>query len=319
MTDWLISVGTGKNQLPLIRCAKEMGYNVVGLDKNPNKSEVDDYLQISTYEYTEAYKKVLDLPYKSDLKGIFARVSGPAVTMQSFLAERLMLPSTNAKIAEMSVSKCVLREEAVNRKVETILGKSVSTVSSLEPIYPVVVKPNQSLFGKENVYLANNFDELNQGFTKAVTESYDNKVEVQDFIPGEDICFLCVFHLGKIIWYFPYQEHVEMKEGKFSGKGISGPLINFQSENKILNSIERQTFNLCITGFVFFCFRMDNQNCFKLYELNPGLCGDKIADELLPEIWPGFDFFRADIELCVGNLPNFPDKNLVTERVYVET
>ena len=91
MTEWLISVGTGNNQIPLIRKARELGYKIIGLDRSPNKQEIDEWLKISTYDYSEAFSRILHLQKKKNFKGVLARVSGPAVKMQSFLAEGLAL------------------------------------------------------------------------------------------------------------------------------------------------------------------------------------------------------------------------------------
>ena len=109
-----------------------------------------------------------------------------------------------------------------------------------------------------------------------------------------------------------------MENGKFIGRSVSAPVWNFKLEKSILKAIIRLTENMYISGFVFFCFRVNELKSFKLYEINPGLCGDKIADELLPKLWPNYSFFEADVHLCVGNLPKFPEKTLFTEGENIE-
>ena len=318
MTDWVVSVGTGDNQLPLIRKAKELGYKVIGLDKKPKIEEVDEYFQISTYDYVEAYSAISKFMDVKSIRGVVARVSGPAVRTQSFLADNLSLPSTGSKIAEMSFSKSVLRQESVKSGVETINGKSFSKGLLMEPHYPSVVKPNQPLFGKKNVYLVNNRMEFELAVQKAAQESFDDQVEIQDYVYGDDIGFLCAFHFGKIIWQFAYQEHVVVQKGQFMGRAVSAPVKKLMLDSIILEAIAKITKNLNISGFVFFCFRMSDMKSFKLYEINPGLCGDKIADEMLPKLWPNYNFFEADIQLSVGKVPNLPDKSSLKKEHYIE-
>ena len=43
-----------------------------------------------------------------------------------------------------------------------------------------------------------------------------------------------------------------------------------------------------------------------MYEANPGLCGDNIADQLLKNLWPGFDPFSAEISAVCSRTIEYP-------------
>ena len=120
MVNWLVSVGTGPNQISLIRAAKKLGYKVIGIDQKPNEFEIDKSIPISTYDWQTARDYVLEMSATYDIKGIFSRVSGPAVKMQNVLAGALSLPSSGSKIAAMSIGKNTLKEEAQKVNVNMI-------------------------------------------------------------------------------------------------------------------------------------------------------------------------------------------------------
>lgn len=318
MTEWLISVGTGTNQIPLIRSAKELGYKVMGLDRYPNEKVVDDFIPLSTYDYAEAYVQVAKAAKKHNFKGVLSRVSGPAVVTQSYLAERLALPSTSSKISSMSVAKSTLRKEATRAGVDTIKGQNYLSGQNIKPVYPCVVKPNQPLVGKKNVYLVNNLNKFIEARQKAAAESYDGQVEIQEFTEGDDIGFICAYHCGKLIWHMVYKENVGFVDGRCVGGTVSTTSLAARLENQILREITRFSESFGTSGFVFYSFKVSGSGNFKLYEVNPGLCGDNIADKLLPALWPTFDFFKADVQLCVGKLPQFPGPSIPKEREYIE-
>ena len=125
MSNWVVVIGTGPSQEPLISNAKKLGFKVAGIDKNPNSNIIDYPISISTYDYDKALNAVKSLPFISKIKGIIARVSGPANLTSAKISEYLNLPSPTLEIAKMSTSKSYLRKVAQDIGVSTIQGSNL--------------------------------------------------------------------------------------------------------------------------------------------------------------------------------------------------
>ena len=80
---------------------------------------------------------------------------------------------------------------------------------------------------------------------------------------------------------------------------IFGPLINDEIRSIILKKAIKFCYELNASGFIFFSFRLNDQNESILYEVNSGLCGDGIADKLLPAIFPNHNFFEIEIKFSL--------------------
>jgi hypothetical protein len=57
-------------------------------------------------------------------------------------------------------------------------------------------------------------------------------------------------------------------------------------------------------GFAFFSFRVSTSGDLFLYEVNPGLAGDRIVEDLLAPTFPKTDFFELDIRVMTGTQIN---------------
>ena len=55
---WIIVVGTGTSQEPLIKKSKEKGFKVLGIDRNPNYKIIDRAIKFSTYEYKKVIEEI---------------------------------------------------------------------------------------------------------------------------------------------------------------------------------------------------------------------------------------------------------------------
>lgn len=319
MNDWLISIGTGISQEPLILSAKKLGYKVAGVDQNPNELIVDHTIKISTYEYDLILKEISRLPFKNNINGVIARVSGPAILTAAKISGFLGLPTYTVEIAEMSVSKSCLRQVCEKEGIISVQGHHYEHLPKWIDEQDLVVKPDQPIVGKKNVFRVKNEKEFKKAFKLAAEESFNGFVECQKFEQGIDIGLVVATLNGKIIWNFLFEEIVDEKDGNFIGKGVRAPAkeIGEDIHKKIIESAEKVIGSLKPSGFIFFSYRLIEPNIFKLYEINPGLCGDNIVDVLFKKIWPDCNFYEFDVKLATNFLPNLPDTSNLIEAEHI--
>lgn len=306
---WVISVGCGPNQVPLIRAAKNYGYSVVGIDRSPAIDLVDIAIPISTHSKRDVIAELGKAGKYPEFEGVLCRSSGPAVETAFAIAENYSLRFAGQAVVECSISKWHLFNWANKNRIPTIPTlRCKELVTVPEGWVEMVVKPAVPLYGKKNVFLVRGADQMAPAIDKASEESLDGHSIVQPFVPGEDVGFVALSREGKVIWSAFYQEYTSFKDGAVSGLGVTSLRDGFdvQVKKQIHQSAEVILSRSISSGFVFFSFRCANSGGPMLYEVNPGLCGDELADKLLPAMWPGVDFFTMDVAAMTGRSLEFP-------------
>ena len=312
---WILSIGTGVSQQPLIEAAKKRCLRVLGVDICPNYNLVDKALPISTYEAHQVTKAVSALKDKMNFVAIISRTSGPAVFTVANAAHCLKLPSINFDFANISVSKSELRLAAKRRNVPTFDEVDVEPfIKHMKPL-DVVVKPDQPIFGKKNVFHVKNHDQYLYAKAKAAGESVNGKIECLKFCGGRDITIVMAYSNGKCLWEFVFEEIVVKTEGRFLGQRVTTPVKKINKKTRDLLSFYSNRFlaGWVLTGHIFLTFRLSDNSKLRLYEVNSGLGGDGIVEKLFSSLWPSFDFFDIELQLSLGMKPEFPSND------YVET
>lgn len=125
---YIVSVGAGKNQLPIIKRLKEKGYQVLAFDRDENaigKKYCDIYAAISTWDYEKAYEwiKTLNL----SINGIVALTCSKATYTQHYLIEKLNLKNgIPTDIVKISLDKQQMLNKlglSFNISEETLLSR----------------------------------------------------------------------------------------------------------------------------------------------------------------------------------------------------
>lgn len=306
MREWIISIGTGSAQQPLIAAARRQGLRILGVDRVARPEVVDQVLVLSTYDSDAVLAAVADLPQRQSIGAVLARTSGPAVLTAARLADFLGVPSCGTGLAAASVAKSALREAAEAVGVATVGGRRCSEL----PLWPVdgdwVVKPDQPVFGKRNVYRVLNADELTVAFAAAAAESLNAQVECQPYHAGRDIGVVQLWRAGQCLWQTIYEELVVVREGRFQGAGVRAPVegLPLATQTGLSAAAARLSCYWGVEGFVFFSFRVTSGGLPLLYEANPGLCGDGLVDRLFPALWPDCDFYALDVAVMRGEEPD---------------
>lgn len=306
---WVISVGCGPNQVPLIIAAKNCGYSVIGIDRTPATSLVDISIPLSTYSTKDVIAELNEAGKYSKFEGVLCRSSGPAVETAFAIAKNHTLLSAGRAVVECSVSKWNLYSWAKTNAIPTIPTlRCTDLVAAPDDWGEVVVKPAVPVFGKKNVFLVKGADQMAPAIDKARKESLDGHSIVQPFVPGEDVGLVTLSRKGEILWSAFYQEYTSFEGGALVGIGVTSLPNNFdaQLKKRALAHAKVMLNQSYASGFVFFSFRCAPSESPLLFEVNPGLCGDDLADKLLPAMWPDVDFFKIDVAAMTGRAIELP-------------
>ncbi len=308
----VLSIGAGGGQLPLIRAAHGLGYQVVAVDRSPSaeaRTLLAETILVSTYDSETVLAQLAALKQRFDFRAVLTRSSGPALLTAARVAESLGLAGIPASFAQAAVYKSALRAQAELLGIATPAGVCLSDASLPGFPLPWVVKPDMPLVGKQNVYKVDDAASFRQAYVAARAESYNDTVEVEAYIAGLDLGYMAMIQQGQIKFGLLYDEFAAFQHGKVQGLGVAGPSV---FENTSIASRCHAVAQRLIThwhyqaGFAFFSFRLTEQGELLLYEVNPGLCGDAIADQLLPAIWPGFNAFVSEVKLATAVAPELP-------------
>lgn len=298
----VISIGAGHGQQPLIKAAVRLGYDVVAVDRALSdvcRSDITHVVELSTYEADAVTEALLALKDQFDFCGVIARTSGPPLVTAARLAIALDVPGPSCALAEAAVEKSVLHRHAEQAGVKTPSGIRVVDDAFPSLPKPWVVKPDAPVVGKQNIFVVHNGEEYAQASAAAGEESLNGAVLVEQAVLGSDVGYGVLRHNGQTVHELFYDEFVAFPEGRAVGLGVSAPSV--YSGRNVEKRIQTATRTMLghwnvENGFVFFSFRVDAYGEPFLYEANPGLCGDCIADALMPSVWPGIDVFELEVK-----------------------
>ena len=305
----VICVGAGKNQFPLIRASYDIGLDVFSIDRAPIhscKSLCAHTINCSTYDSEKAIKELRLVLKDKKPKGLLFRTSGPAVMTAGLICQEFGLNSLSLNLAKASFQKSTLSQDCKNLGILTPKSNIVSTFDELPNNYiGSVVKPDIPVGGTRNVFRLINEEQAKYAFQKAKDESINNRVEAQKYIYGLDLVVMVICSNNKRIDYLNIDQWVTIVDGKFEKVGAAIPSIHKGKEvsTNILKSIDSLIEHWRVnSGIIFFTFRLDLKGNAWLYEVNPGIIGDQIVDDLLPisfgDCLP--DLFKLDVDLMLG-------------------
>ncbi len=313
---WVLSVACGKSQEGLLRTARQLGYSIIGVDQSPITEFVDIAIPLSTHATDQVLTELASGNFPK-FDGVICRSSGLAVKTANAIGQAYSLPRAGDLVSSCSISKSFLHDCLINFGLKTIPTFIVRPNESKPAGWSrMVVKPSQSLFGKKNVFMTSDDESYATSVAAACNESMDGCAVVQPFIPGRDIGLVTVSQHGNLVWSTFFEEINDLSSGVVKANGVSTvkrPLSQ-QQEKYAVTLAKKVIKESKSSGFVFFSFRVKEFENPMIYEINPGLCGDHIADILLPAMWPSSNFFEIEVLVMTGfdaKLPKLAPNNLM--------
>ena len=307
----IICIGCGESQRNLILASQELGYSILGIDKKPIEIASIDKLRLSTHD-TELVINALGNNNRHKYLGVICQSSGVALRTAEKVAEMYQLHRVGSLITECSISKYKLFKEMEKRNIATIKCKAESKWDENNIRTGMIIKPDISRYGKKNVGRLQNLQDGHKLFNRAKHESLNQKVVLQEYIEGSDLGICAASLNGSILWYCFYRERNILRDSQiFPQQILMGEGAASQEELELIKLNTANIVKECnSSGFIFMTYRLNRQMGPLIYEINPGLCGDNLADKILPGRYHNHNFYKTEIELKLGFHPKLPQHKI---------
>ncbi len=305
----VVCLGAGPSQLVVILKLKQMGFNVIAVDRNqvaPGFNYCDERVVLSTYDSGPVVNNLKQLCKQYYLVGVINRSSGPPVITAAEINKEFGFPGVPVPAAKAIIEKNLFLEACAGQGLsvpKTSIIDSVNDITIEEYTLPCVVKPALSLVGKNGVFIINNAQDIQKSFLLSRDASYNGNVLIQEFVEGNDVVLMAVVSKGKLFPVLLIDEMNNNVDDKVEGNAMVAPSIySGSNEEKYILDIAKsiiELFKLENTAFMLSC-RCPADGYPKIIELHLDLGGDLIIDELIPECTGGYDVLAYLINHILG-------------------
>lgn len=191
MTDTLLIIGGGVEQVPAYERAKARGLIVVGTDGNLNAPALrlaDYVLEASTRDAGETLAVVSEFNRKHPINGVMTIANDVPYTVAT-VANALGLPSISLEAAQCASDKLLMKTRFVEQGVACPWFQGVNSVSELEtlvgqnPEKRYVLKPIDGR-GARGVLQVDNKSDLAWCFEESRRWGDSGQLMVEEFVPG---------------------------------------------------------------------------------------------------------------------------------------
>ncbi len=289
--NWVICLGAGIAQIPLIKNAQRLGYRVLAIDRNaeaPGMTLADDALIESTHAADSILGKIENRKWSA----LLARCTGHAMFTAASIAKRLRLSGIDLTLAQVATSKSALREFAFSHGIPMPHGRRFSgehDLTDFPSCSDIIVKPDFTVVGKKSVVKIGRQDNeaMRKAILTAASDSGNQFAEVEEFVEGYDCNYLAWLQDGSATVIFTWDELNGFDEsGGLYAIGISTPSLSTANQEitRIRKLIERFASRFpSVRALVAFSFRVDSNHDPWLVEVHADLTGDLVLDRLAPE------------------------------------
>lgn len=187
----VLIIGSGPNQLNLIRSVKELGYKAIVvdiMDDTPGKP-LSDFFYVLGPDDFEKHSLVIE---KHNVSGIVTTQMEKPLQFMARLAAKYGFNFPKEESVLSARNKYLMKQKFLANSVPCAKGVLIKSEKDLKDEFcdnkdfPVVIKPVDS-FSSRGVYKANNLGELLDKYETTKRFSSDSTVLVEEFVAGKMI------------------------------------------------------------------------------------------------------------------------------------
>ena len=301
----ILFLGASQFQIAPILYAKEQGHYVITCDylpSNPGHKFSDEYHNVSTTDK----EAVLKLARELKIDAIVAYASDPAAPTQSYVGNKLGLPSNPYESVKILARKDYFRDFLEKHNFLVPKSKSFYDLEEAQSWFmelkkPVIVKPVDSS-GSKGVTRVDIKDELERAFNYALEFSREKKVVIEEFFfrDGYQVAgdgFVCN---GELVFRSWANEHFDKLSNQFVPIGESFPSIELDYKFLKAHTETQRLLDLLEikSGALNFDFHFNENQEFSFLELGPRNGGN-----LIPEVIKyatGVDLVKYTVDSALG-------------------
>lgn len=316
---YLVSLGAGTHQVPLILRAREMGLHVIAVDRNvsaPGFMHSDLRIQESISNDKEIYRKLRELMFDGIIGAVMSKSYGEAICTASKLNRMFDIDHIDPDICPDFLSKRAMKKRLQDGGIP-VPPRLIVSRGNLKRIgrddYPLVVKPDRG-HAKKGVFLVRGESDLK----KALKE--DKRLVVEKRITGDEIIAAGLVHRGTF-HLISLSDKVRSPEPWFLDLEHSTPSRYAKRSGEIEETGQgiARAFGLVNTPLVME-FIVTDKGLFCI-EAVPEFGGEYLPEFLIPES-TGIDFMQLAIESATGGevtVPGYGEQSALVIRYLTGT
>lgn len=305
----IMILGAGIYQVPLIKCAKELGlYTIVVSIKGnyPGFSLADKIV----YEDTTDYKKILSIAKEEQIDGIVTAGTDVAVITIGKVCDELGLTGLSFEAAKIATNKLLMKERYEEYGVNTARFRKIDIneenvnekIAVLQ--YPLICKAVDSS-GSRGIVKINCESDIAEAVKNVRGVTKEKYYIIEEYIEGEEFGAQAFVENKEVKFVLPH--------GDFVFKGDTGVPVGhwapFELSENIIESIKEQ-----LTKAV---AAMQLDNCAinadfilsdgKVYVLELGGRSGATCLAELVSIYYGYNYYEKILRRALGETVDFPD------------
>lgn len=302
-------IGANKPLLHFYRCAKELGYYIIGIawpEGAVCKEYCDKFYPVSFAEK----EKVLEICREEKVDGITSFSLESALPTLVYVAQKLGLVSNTEECVRRTQTKFAQRAAFETNGIAVPRYYNISKEKDLAGIqinYPIIVKPLDS-GGSQGITKLDTPDGLKTAYQAAIDHSRSKQAIVEEFIDGREFSVETLSHNGthyilqitdKVTSGAPHfiemQHHQPADISQKVAERIKDLVRKALTALKIENSPSHTELKLNSRGELY------------IIEIGARMGGDFITSDLV-RLSTGYDMVKGTIELAIGKFtePIFP-------------
>lgn len=298
----LLIIGAGFGQLPAIKKAKEMGLEVIVIDKNPNAMGMtlaDFAYPIDVLDIQGA----ISIAQKHKISGVMTMQTDLPIPTVGAIVDDLGLKGSGYEVAERCSNKIETRRTFEKLGVPQPLFKVVSTLemanSAVKELgFPCIIKAPDSS-GSRGVTKVQSEEFVLHAFNEAFKYSRKNEILIEEYIDGLEIGAQGFSINGKCTTVFLHNDIVSNPPYMIPIAHSFPILLNSKKEQAAIEACKKAVDALGVTdGPTNIDLILDKNNDVKIIEI-----GARIGATCLPELvdyFTGIDYVKQAINACLG-------------------
>jgi len=199
MSERLLIIGAGMEQIRAYQIAKKMGLLVVGTDMNPEAPAfvyADDRLIASTRNVSETLKVVGDYAKIKPINGVMTIANDVPLTVAA-VANKLKLPGISVDAARIANNKLPMKECFTKHDIATPKYHKLKTRKEFykaieQSTFPLILKPSDGRGSRGVLYLEKDSD-LEWAWTYALQCSDNKIIMLEEYIAGPQLSVEGIF------------------------------------------------------------------------------------------------------------------------------
>lgn len=305
----IVIIGANDFQRPLIRKARQMGYEThvfAWREGATGAADADYFYEISITER----EKILEECRKIQPQAVATIGSDLANITVQYLAQNLGLPGNSRACIENSTNKYAMRKAFQRAGLSVPYFIAVGEGEEITPpVYPVIVKPTDRS-GSRAITKVENGQELRAAVDRAIQQSFEKRAIVEEYIPGEEYSLEAISYQGKHTCLAITKKYTTGSPHYIEIGHLEPAPLSPKLEERIRNVVFAGLDALGIQmGASHSEFRVDRDGTVRIIEIGSRMGGDCIGSDLVP-LSTGIDFLKMTVETAAGRKPEIPEKQL---------